>query len=285
MKEIIDIIPEIALGIQKITQTDFSSNDLGTGVNKSGDDQVPLDVISDDFIFNIFKGLDCIYKVVSEERENIDIINPDGEYSIAYDPLDGSSLVDVNLSVGTIFGIYKGELESKNLVGAAYIIYGPRLEIVYSMGENVKYFQNLGGIFVEKKIGNLKDKGKIVSPGGLKNRWKDYHSNLISELYDEEYTLRYSGAMIVELHHILLKGGGLHSYPELDGKPDGKLRKLFEVFPLAFIYEKLGGFGIDKNGTRLLDLDCKSIHEATSCYFGTKYEIEKVKKHLPSFSH
>ena len=284
MQEIINILPKIAIWIQEILQTDNSQQNIWTTTNKSWDSQVPLDVMSDSYIFQTLSQLDCIHKIVSEERENIDIINEKWEYSIAYDPLDWSSLVDVNVSVGTIFWIYKWEFQAKNLVWASYIIYGPRLEIVYTVENKVMYLQKLWENFVEKSFSNLLNKWNIISPGGLRNRWKNYHKDLINNFYSKEYTLRYSWAMIVELHHLLLKWGWLHSYPELDWKPNWKLRKLFEVFPLALLFEKLWWEAIDKNGTRILDLHCNSIHEPTSCYFGSKYEIEKVRKFLPSFS-
>jgi len=100
---------------------------------------------------------------------------------------------------------------------------------------------------------------------------------MIDGLFAEGYRLRYSGGMVPDLHQILLKGGGLFSYPGTADKPDGKLRKLFEVFPFAFVYEMAGGEAIDDKGNRLLELSCNDPHETTPCFFGSRYEVGKVK--------
>jgi fructose-1,6-bisphosphatase I len=121
----------------------------------------------------------------------------------------------------------------------------------------------------------LKDKGNLNAPGGTQQNWAPYHKGMIDGLFNEGYRLRYSGGMVPDLHQILLKGGGLFSYPNTSDRPEGKLRMLFEVFPFAFIYEKAGGMGID--GTkRLLDLHASHIHDTSACFFGSKYEIDRV---------
>ncbi|MRI58873.1 MAG: fructose-bisphosphatase class I, partial [Epsilonproteobacteria bacterium] len=108
------------------------------------------------------------------------------------------------------------------------------------------------------------------------------HKRLIDSLFEEGYRLRYSGGMVPDLHQILVKGGGLFSYPGTQDKPQGKLRKIFEVFPFALIYEKASAEAIDDKGRRLLDLGCKEVHETTPCFFGSRYEIEKVKEYYGS---
>jgi fructose-1,6-bisphosphatase I len=99
---------------------------------------------------------------------------------------------------------------------------------------------------------------------------------MIDELFKEGYRLRYSGAMVADLHQILIKGGGLFSYPGTADKPKGKLRMVFEVFPFAFIYENAGGEAIDAK-QRLLELTPSNHHDTTPCFFGSHYEIQKVK--------
>ena len=116
-----------------------------------------------------------------------------------------------------------------------------------------------------------------MAPGGTQQNWPSYHKEMIDGFFQEGYRLRYSGGMVPDLHQLLLKGGGLFSYPATSDKPDGKLRKLFEVFPFAFIYEKAGGEAIDGK-TAIMQLPHSHIHDTTPCFFGSKYEIQKVKE-------
>ncbi len=252
--------------------TDYSAQS-----NQSGDVQLKLDITSDLIIAEEFSKLPVIKEIASEEKEETEVLNPDGELLIAYDPLDGSSLIDVNLSVGSIFGIYNGEWSAQKMVAAVYIVYGPRLEMVTAYHNNVRHYIFRHGRFKEMEQIKLKEKGKLNAPGSTQNCWSSKHKSLIESLFDEGYRLRYSGGMVPDLHQILLKGGGLFSYPATSDRPDGKLRKLFEVFPFAFIYEVAGGEAIDGDGKRLLELPCSNPHESAPCYFGSKYEIAKVK--------
>ena len=128
MQEIIKAVQDIAIKISEV----LKYGDLGyaTSSNATGDTQLKLDILSDEIIENRLKELKCVSSIISEEKESPLPIDKDGEYIIAYDPLDGSSLVDVNFAVGSIFGIYKGALDAKNLVAAIYTVYGPRVELV-----------------------------------------------------------------------------------------------------------------------------------------------------------
>ncbi len=251
--------------------------DYAAQSNQSGDIQLKLDIISDLIIAEEFSKIPLIKAIASEEKEEEEILNPEGELCIAYDPLDGSSLIDVNLSVGSIFGIYDGEWSAKKMIAAAYVVYGPRTEMVTAYHDNVRHYIFRHGRFKELEQIRLKEKGKLNAPGSTQNCWYPEHKQLIESLFDEGYRLRYSGGMVPDLHQILLKGGGLFSYPATTDRPNGKLRKLFEVFPFAFVYELAGGEAIDGNGGRLLDLPCSDPHESAPCYLGSKYEIAKVK--------
>ena len=253
--------------------TDYSSQS-----NQSGDIQLKLDIISDLIIAEEFSYLPLVKAIASEEKEEEDILNPEGELCIAYDPLDGSSLIDVDLSVGSIFGIYDGEWDARKMIAAAYIVYGPRMEMVTAYKDSIRHYIYRHGRFKELEQIKLGEKGRLNGPGGTQQFWPPYHKQLIDSFFAEGYRLRYSGGMVPDLHQILLKGGGLFSYPPTDDHPNGKLRKLFEVFPFAFVYELAGGYAIDERGERLLELPCSNPHETTPCFFGSKYEIDRVKK-------
>jgi fructose-1,6-bisphosphatase I len=274
MTEIIKTIEKIAIKINEAIKYEDTSK--AETENSSGDIQVKLDVISDEIIEKEFSKLSTIKEIVSEEKEGVYPINENGKYLIAYDPLDGSSLIDVNLSVGSIFGIYKNSFDGENIVGAVYVVYGPRVEMVVARDvvELFKLDEKRGEFIFQKEI-RLSEKGKILAPGGTQKEWYPHHKAMIDELFQEGYRLRYSGGMVPDLHQILLKGGGLFAYPATNDKPKGKLRMLFEVFPFAYIYKLAGGLAINSKDD-LLSLVPTNLHDTTPCFFGSDYEIKRV---------
>ncbi|RXJ95981.1 class 1 fructose-bisphosphatase [Arcobacter sp. AHV-9/2010] len=272
MQEIIKAIQEASIKIKHLIETGDTGKSQSE--NSTGDVQLKLDIQSDQIIEEIFSKVSNIKAIVSEEQDEILNLNKDGEYLIAYDPLDGSSLVDVNLSVGSIYGIYKNEFNAKNIVASVYVVFGPRVEMVVTTND-VKMYRLLNGEF--KFIQNIKlnEKGKLNAPGSTQNCWAPFHKKLIDDIFNDGYRLRYSGGMVPDLHQILLKGGGLFSYPGTSDKPKGKLRQLFEVFPFALAYEKAGGAAID-GYKRVLEVETSHIHDTTPCFFGSKNEINRV---------
>ena len=279
MLTIFENIKQIALKIDKaIKEEDLGYSDR---CNATGDNQLKLDVASDALIEHELRGNSLVKALISEEKEEIMDVNPDGKYTVCYDPLDGSSIVDVNLSVGSIFGIYEGDnLSGEGLVAAAYVVYGPRLELVTVVKGQPPHHYRSGssGLFSSQCDIYLNEKGKLNAPGGTQKNWSKIHKNFIDSLFAEGYRLRYSGGMVPDLHQILLKGGGLFSYPGTSDKPEGKLRILFEVLPFALIYEAAGGEAVDDKGERLLKLNPKHHHDTSPCFFGSKYEIDRLKE-------
>jgi fructose-1,6-bisphosphatase I len=276
MNDIFETIKQVAFEIDNAIKTE----DLGysDSENSSGEDQLKLDVQSDLIIEKAFASVASVKALVSEEKEGVLELTPTGKYTICYDPLDGSSLVDVNLSVGSIFGIYEGELEGKNLVASAYVVYGPRIELVIADRESTpKLYRVVGNDF--KYISEIKmnEKGKLNASGGTQQNWATTHKTFIDKLFSEGYRLRYSGGMVPDLHQIMLKGGGLFSYPGTTDKPNGKLRQLFEVIPFALMYEQAGGKAIDDKGMRLLELVPSHPHDTSPCFFGSKHEIAALR--------
>ncbi|OCL85058.1 Fructose-1,6-bisphosphatase class 1 [Arcobacter porcinus] len=272
MQEIINAIEESAIKIKHLIETGDTGK--SESENSTGDTQLKLDIQSDEIIEAIFKKIPSIKSIVSEEQDEIKNINPNGKYLIAYDPLDGSSLVDVNLSVGSIFGIYENEFNAKNIVASVYVVFGPRVEMVVTT-DDVKMYRLLDGKFKFIQNINLNEKGKLNAPGSTQNCWAPFHKQLIDDIFADGYRLRYSGGMVPDLHQILLKGGGLFSYPGTSDRPKGKLRQLFEVFPFALAYEKAGGDAID-GYKRVLEVETSHIHDTTPCFFGSKVEISRV---------
>ncbi|BCD68013.1 class 1 fructose-bisphosphatase [Nitratiruptor sp. YY09-18] len=276
MTEIIEAIKRSAIKISKaIVDEEFGYEG---SVNSSGEEQLKLDVLSDKIIEEELSTASSVKAIASEEKSEETLIHENGKYLVAYDPLDGSSLVDVNLSVGSIFGIYENGWSGKNLVASAYVVYGPRVELVVATIKAERFILRNGKFEFLQEL-QLLQKGKLNAPGATQKYWYPHHKALVESLFAEGYRLRYSGGMVPDLHQILVKGGGLFSYPGTKDKPRGKLRKLFEVFPFANIYEKAGGRAINDAGERLLDLSCSELHETTPCFFGSHYEIKKVREY------
>lgn len=276
MQTIFDSIKTIAFDIDKA----IKEADLGyaSSENSSGEDQLKLDVLSDIIIEKAFASVSIVKNLVSEEKEGVLELHNEGEYTICYDPLDGSSLVDVNLSVGSIFGIYKGELQGSNLVASVYVVYGPRIELVITQhGKKPMLSRAFGTEFREVGEISMNQKGKLNASGGTQQNWAPHHKAFIDKLFAEGYRLRYSGGMVPDLHQIMLKGGGLFSYPGTTDKPEGKLRQLFEVIPFAFMYEQAGGQAIDDKGSRLMELVPSHPHDTSPCFFGSNNEIKALK--------
>lgn len=272
---IIETLRESALHIDTLLNQQNGSYLQST--NASGDVQLEVDVEADRIFQKALLELPSVKAICSEEQEEICYSNnKNAPYIIAYDPLDGSSLIDSNLSIGSIFGIYNEELKPSSLIASGYIVYGPRLEMVVAQ-EQVLHYRYDGAQWRNLGILQLNTKGRINAPGGTQKHWESKHKTMIESLFMQGYRLRYSGGMVPDLHQILVKGGGLFSYPATTDAPNGKLRKLFEVFPLAFIYEKAGGYATD--GTkRLLELEVGHIHESSPCFFGSKEEMELVRR-------
>ena len=274
MRDIFDAIQRSAIRIKEAIDV----KDIGYSQqeNSSGETQLELDIKCDLIIQEEFSKVSSVHTIASEEKEKEMLLNKDGKYFVAYDPLDGSSLIDVNLSVGSIYGIYDGAFGAENMVASCYVVHGPRVEMVFAENKTKLYLLQNGEFEFVKEI-RLNEKGKLMAPGGTQQNWAPYHKGMIDNFFQEGYRLRYSGGMVPDLHQILLKGGGLFSYPATSDKPEGKLRRLFEVFPFAFIYEKSGGGAIDGKND-LMSLGHAHIHDTAVCFFGSNYEINRVKE-------
>ena len=274
MNEIFDAIQRSAKRIKDAIDT----KDIGYSQqeNSSGETQLELDIKCDMIIEEEFSKVAAIHTIASEEKEHAETLHEDGRYFIAYDPLDGSSLIDVNLSVGSIFGIYDGAFGADKMIAACYVVYGPRVEMVFAQNKAKLYLLQAGEFEFVKEI-RLGEKGKLMAPGGTQQNWESYHKEMIDGFFKEGYRLRYSGGMVPDLHQILLKGGGLFSYPATSDKPEGKLRRLFEVFPFAFVYETAGGEATNGN-ENLMSLGYAHVHDTSPCFFGSKYETQRVKE-------
>lgn len=284
---LIHLICEIAEAGKYVINA-IRTGDLGVAgtSNLYGEEQLALDVLSDRIMRKrlIHSGVVC--NIASEEMDNIYEVkaSEEGTYSVAYDPLDGSSLVDVNLAVGTIVSIYKGcDLfqEGRKQVAAIYILYGPRVSLVYSVGDGVHEFtmNQLMEYTLTRENVQMQPKGSIYAPGGLRNKYNPGDEQFIQYLEESGAKLRYSGGFVPDINQILMKGKGLFMYPALNGSPNGKLRLLFELNPMAFLIENAGGAA--SNGTTpILDIKPESLDQRSPVYIGCTEDVAKAEEFL-----
>lgn len=274
---VIEIISLLEKGVKK-AQEILEKPDAGSYTkleNSSGDTPIKADLALDKFLEENFLSLENIKSVFSEEKET-PVTKENGSYLIAYDPLDGSSVMEANFLVGTIIGIYEKDYKAQNLVASLYVVFGHKIELVVALDKVYRYafYQNKFH-FIETIV--LENKGKIIASGGNQKDFSLGLKKALEGFFAENYRLRYSGSMVADVHHVLLKKGGMFSYPQK------KLRKLFEVFPLALIIEKAKGeaFYFDKGvKKRLLEQSVESYHEKSECYLASPHEAQILEKYL-----
>ena len=262
-----------------------SNRKLAGFKNIYGEEQLTLDRSADEILKNQLEYSGFVREYASEERDSvIQVGKGDEKYFITADPLDGSSLVDTNLAIGTIIGIHKESMLAegkKTLAAAVYIIYGPLITMVYSAGKGTHEFVlNREGEYVlsEENI-ILKERGDIYSLGGLRKEWTPAHLKYIEYLEKEGYKLRYSGGFVPDINQVLIKRGGIFTYPALKKSPNGKLRLLFELQPMAFIIEQAGGMATDGNQD-ILSIKAEELDQRRPIYIGSRFEVEKAKEFL-----
>lgn len=253
--------------------------------NVYGEEQLTLDRSADEILKNQLQFSGFVREYASEEEEEIfKMPAGGGRYLITADPLDGSSLVETNLAIGTIIGIHQDsiyETGSKSMVAALYITYGPLITLVYSAGKGTHEFVlNREGEYVlsQENIA-FREKGDIYSLGGLRKDWIPNHLKYVEFLEDSGYKLRYSGGFVPDINQIVIKKGGLFTYPALKKSPQGKLRLLFELQPMAFIVKNAGGLATDGRDA-ILDIPVKELHQRSPIYIGSTYEVKKAHEFL-----
>lgn len=280
---LIHLICEIAEASKYVINA-VRTGDLGVAgtSNLYGEEQLALDVLSDRILRKrlIHSGVVC--NIASEEMDEVYSAQADapGLYSVAYDPLDGSSLVDVNLSIGTILSIYKGcdiFQPGRKQVAALYVLYGPRVSMVYSVGNGVHEFtmNSLMEYTLSRENISMEPAGDIHAPGGLRKKYTPGTEKFVRYLEAKGSKLRYSGGFVPDINQVLMKGKGIFMYPALTDSPKGKLRLLFELNPMAFLIEHAGGSA--SNGKiPILDVTPDSLDHREPVYIGCSEDVQKA---------
>ncbi|ADY73650.1 Fructose-1,6-bisphosphatase class 1 [Desulfurobacterium thermolithotrophum DSM 11699] len=256
-------------------------NILGSAgkTNIQGEEVQKLDELANEILLESLKNCGKASQVASEELEECIVFSNSG-YAVAFDPLDGSSNIDVNVSIGTIFSIHKDSVKKpgKEQLAAGYVIYGPSTMLVMSLGKGVVGFTldiESGNFLLSHPEIKLPEKGKIYSINEAnKNKWTSKGLKKFTEyLKEEKYTLRYVGSMVADVHRTLFKGG-IFIYPADKKNTNGKLRLLYEASPMSFLIEQAGGIGTTGK-ERILDIVPQSLHQRVPVIIGSKWEVEK----------
>jgi len=281
----------------------FEGND-----NAQGEAQKKLDVYANERFIEALKGGGECCAIASEENEKIISFQNEfsemGKYVVAIDPLDGSSNIEANVSIGTSFSIYRrrseaggGKLEDMlqpgvNIVAAGYVIYGSSTMLVYSTGHGVNGFtlDPSVGIFClshpdmrypeTANIYSINEGNYVYFPDGVKKFIKYCQAEDAATF--RPYSARHIGSMVADFHRNLIKGG-IFMYPGTSKLPNGKLRLLYECNPVAFIAEQAGGKASD-GFRRILELEPKTLHQRSPLYIGPKWMVEKVEEYMKQCS-
>ncbi|RME79467.1 MAG: class 1 fructose-bisphosphatase [Chloroflexi bacterium] len=273
--------------------------------NVQGEEVQKLDAYAQRIMFQLNDHTGRLAVMGSEEVEDpipIPDKYPTGKYVLVFDPLDGSSNIDYNVSVGTIFGIYKrvtpsgpGTLEDllqpgRKLVAAGYIVYGSSTMLVYSTGNGVNGFTldpSIGEFLLSHPNIRLPDKPKYYSANqGYQSRWSEGVQRFTRWLRGEEgathsLSLRYIGSMIADVHRTLL-AGGIFYYPADTRAPNGKLRLIYEANPMSFIIEQAGGYA-STGREPVLDVQPTALHQRTPLFVGNRELVEKAEEFIARY--
>jgi fructose-1,6-bisphosphatase I len=266
--------------------------------NVQGEDVKKMDVFANDVFISVFKQSGLVCRLASEEMDKPYYIPencPIGRYTLLYDPIDGSSNVDINLNVGSIFAIRRQTQDDldqsasdllthgRDQLAAGYILYGPTTVLVYSIGRGVHSFTwdpSLGEFILTAENIQVPEHGPNYSVNeGNFWQWDDSIRDFIRYVHRHEgYSSRYSGALVGDFHRILMQGG-VFLYPGTLKKPEGKLRLLYETAPLGFLIEQAGGSA--STGTqRLLDVIPSELHQRTPVVIGSREDVSLVESFI-----
>lgn len=270
------------------------SGTLGTE-NIQGEQQKKMDLIANTRFIRALEEGGEICAIVSEEEDDIIEIDKNKKYIIALDPLDGSSNIDVTVSVGTIFSIFRRKSaagatvtkedilqKGSEQLAAGYVIYGSSTMLVYTTGQGVNGFTfspSIGEFFLSHPDMTIPDDGIIYSVNeSLTHEFDKPVLDYLEDCKNNNHTLRYTGSLVTDFHRNLLKGG-IYMYPKCEKTPHGKLRLLYECNALALLCEQAGGKAYDGQ-KRILDLQPDDFHQRTPFYVGSEEMVETVISYL-----
>ena len=270
-------------------------------INIQGEEQQKLDVVADQQFIKAFENGGEICGIASEENDDFVAFTSDtaknGKYVVLFDPLDGSSNIDVNVSIGTIFSIYRRTSEAGTLanledmlqigneqIAAGYVLYGSSTMLVYTTGHGVNGFTldpSIGEFCLSHPNMKMPESGRMyamnegnidICEPGIK-KYVQYCQSFVNDK-GAPYSGRYIGSLVADFHRNMIKGG-IYIYPDTTTSPEGKLRLLYECNPLAFIAEQAGGLATTGR-IRVLDIQPNKLHQRIPFFCGSKKMVEKA---------
>ena len=273
----------------------------GSG-NVQGEVQQKLDIIANDQLIDGVKGCKSLAGLASEEMELPVPVQGTGDYLLLFDPLDGSSNIDVNVSIGTIFSILKKQspnaplqtsdflLSGRHQVAAGYVVYGPQTTMALTLGDGVVMFtlnKETGEFLLIKDTVTISPSTKefAINMSNMRH-WAEPVRRYVEEclagttgVRDKDFNMRWIASMVADVHRVLSRGGVfMYPWDKRDPKKAGKLRLMYEANPMSFLVEQAGGASI--NGTQtIMDLQPTGLHERVSVMLGSKEEIDRLKQY------
>ena len=273
----------------------------GSG-NVQGEVQQKLDIIANDQLMAGVKGCQSLAGLASEEMELPVAVQGTGDYLLLFDPLDGSSNIDVNVSIGTIFSILKKQdpnaplqtsdflLSGRHQVAAGYVVYGPQTTMALTLGDGVVMFtlnKETGEFLLIRDAVTISPSTKefAINMSNMRH-WAEPVRRYVEECLagttgarDKDFNMRWIASMVVDVHRVLSRGGVfIYPWDKRDPKKAGKLRLMYEANPMSFLVEQAGGVSI--NGTQtIMDLEPTDLHERVSVMLGSEEEIDRLKRY------
>lgn len=250
----------------------------GEGENASGDGQTAADLWMDEVLFDALSGIPAVGEYASEERP--DVVDVGEGLAVATDPLDGSSNLSVNNTVGTVVGVYDASLPAAgaDLVAAAFLLYGPMTTMtVATESSPVERRVLRDGEVVDVEPVAVSDGGDVAGIAGETDAWSPELRSFVDDLR-QDHKLRYTGAMVADVANVLARGG-LAAYPAMATSPDGVLRQQYESIPIAYVVERAGGGSTTGDGS-ILDADAGGLHDRQPAFFGSPPLIEDLEAAL-----
>lgn len=243
-----------------------------------------IDEFSNQLLVDTLSSSGIVHMLASEELEKAITVDKKGHYNVFFDPLDGSSVIDVGASVGTIFSIHHAEdgllQKGSRQVAAGYILYGTSVMFVYTYGNGVNGFTfdpAIGSFLLSHPNMKIPQKGKIYAANeAYAPFWDKSVLAYLQSCKEAGYSSRYAGALVADAHRILIKGG-IFLYPSDKKSPQGKHRLMYEANPFAFLFEQAGGKAVS-NGKRILDIKPKELHQRVPLVLGSPEDVESYLK-------
>lgn len=274
-------------------QTNYTKHTYAGTQNESGDDQLDLDIDCDKAVFDAIRKSN-VFSIAASEETPVETEVGSGAFSLGFDPLDGSSIIDANFSVGSIFGIWPGKgvlgRTGREQVASAVTLYGPRTTLCIALpsastdlGNDIAFEVTLtnDGFVVSRPKIEIQSSGKVFAPGNLRaSNDNEQYNALIQHWISERYTLRYTGGMVPDVYHIFAKSKGVFTNVSSE-KAKAKLRLLYEVAPMGLIVECAGGLtSHEARDQSVLDEKIDNLDKRLGVCFGSSDEVLKYKKFM-----